>query len=1512
MSFSRRPQASGLYVPESEKDSCGVGFIAHVKGHRSHKILKDSSKILCNMEHRGAVGAESNTGDGAGVLTALPWEFLEKEALKVGIQLPSRRGSWATGIVFLPANPEERKRAKSLFEEVTLKFGLEFLGWRDVPRNNAGLGKTALASEPFMAMPFVTSEENLSEEDLDRKLWVLRKKATHLIRGTEMDSLHFFYVVSLSSRILVYKGMFTPDQLFEYFTDLSDPDYTTHLAMVHSRFSTNTFPSWDRAQPLRYMAHNGEINTLRGNLNKMRAREGLIFSDLLGESLKEARPINEPDQSDSGNFDNVLELLNMAGRTLPESVMMMIPEAWQNQGQMDSDKKAFYRYHSHIMEPWDGPASIAFTDGRVIGAVLDRNGLRPSRFYITDEDMVIMASEVGVLDIPPEKVVQKGRLQPGKMFLVDFEQGRIIDDSELKAKVSGLRPYSEWLKSNELHLKDFPSDAEGIGYDQETVLSRLRAFGYTYEHMELLLKPMAEDGQEALGSMGNDSALAVLSDKPRMVYDYFKQLFAQVTNPPIDSIREDIVMSLECSIGPEKNLLESTPEHCGRLLLPTPFLTNAQLKGLVHSKHKVWKTKTLDITYPIEEGISGFAVTLERIKEEASLAITEGYNLVCLSDRGMSKDRVAVSALLAVGAVHHHLVKKLLRSRIGILVETGEARESHHFCALVGYGADGVNPYLAFEALWQLNVEEKLTKRYTETELIAHYFKALSKSLRKVMGKMGISTLESYKAAQIFEAIGLDEEVIEKCFVGTVSRVKGSNFARLAEEAVRRHNLGWPKGSDIFFETYVNPGDYHYRIGGEKHMWDPESIAWLQRATWQNDPDSFKKFSDHQNQRGTNQATLRGLLKFREGFQPVDISEVESASTIVKRFVTGAMSYGSISKEAHETLAIAMNRLGGKSNTGEGGEDPVRFARLPNGDSKRSAIKQVASARFGVTIDYLSNADEIQIKMAQGAKPGEGGELPGHKVVGDIAKTRYATEGVGLISPPPHHDIYSIEDLAQLIFDLKNANPGARISVKLVSEMGVGTIAAGVAKGHADHILISGHDGGTGASPMTSIKYAGLPWELGIAETHQTLVMNDLRSRVVLQTDGQIKTGRDVVIAAMLGAEEFGFSTGPLITLGCIMMRKCQKNTCPVGVATQDPVLRARFQGKPEYVERFFTFVAEEVRIIMASLGLRTFDELVGKVEYLETDAAVLQWKSQGLDLSPLLLPAQKPYPEAGVFCTIKQDHGLEKVLDRHLIEECQNSINNKTPIGITKNIRNTDRATGTMLSHNIAKKWGNAGLPSDTISVKFRGSAGQSFGAWLSHGVSFSLEGDSNDYFGKGLSGGVLSVYPEVASSFSARENIIIGNVAFYGATSGEAYVSGVAAERFCVRNSGAKVVVEGVGDHGCEYMTGGRVVILGPTGRNFAAGMSGGIAYVYDPDKNLEPKLNKEMVDLEGLEAEDEVDILAMITQHYQRTQSTLADEFLKDWSTKKKSFIKVMPRDYKKVLESLKLKNKEAVHG
>jgi glutamate synthase (NADPH/NADH) large chain len=1500
MSFTARPKQHGLYDPAYEHESCGVGFVAHIKGQRSHAIIDRAREVLINMTHRGAVGSEKNTGDGAGVLTALPWEFLEKVARKeLSMDLPER-GTYAAGIVFLPKDKRQREDCRASFEKIIAEEGQRLAGWRIVPRDNSMVGPTAIAAEPIMEQVVISSADGLDEAAFDRKLYVIRKRATHTIRGKEHDPDDFFYICSLSTRVMVYKGMLMPEQLFQYFTDLSDPDYQSHLCMVHSRFSTNTFPSWDRAQPQRFTAHNGEINTLRGNVNKMRSREGTLKSDLFGDDLGRAMPIIEPDLSDSGTLDNVLELLLLAGRELPEAVMMMIPEAWQEHRHMPDHGAAMYEYMSTMMEPWDGPASVTFTDGKVIGAVLDRNGLRPSRYYVTDDDIVVMASEVGVFDVAPAKVKMKGRLQPGRMFLVNFDEGRIVDDVELKDGFALSKPYRKWLDEQHITLDHLPPPTVVQGLSEDSISQRQLAFGYTLEHKSLLLKPMAENGKEPIGSMGNDAPLACLSERPRLLYDYFKQLFAQVTNPPIDSIREDIIMSLVTYIGPERNLLEATPEHAHRVRLEHPVLTNGQLSQLREMDHRGWRSLDIDITFPASAGVEGLNACLDRICAEAEQAISDGYGLVILTDRPSGPDRVPVSALMATGAVHHHLVRRAKRTQIGIVVETGEPREVHHYCMLFGFGADAVNPYLAYETMWHMAREGRILKDLSDEQIVENYLNALAAGIRKVMGKMGISTLESYKAAQIFEAVGVADEVIDRCFVGTASRIRGVDFQILAEEALKRHATAYPSRNIPFDFENLNAGDYQYRVGGEKHMWDAESIALIQQAATQNDANAYRQFADRQNQRSTQQSTLRGLLKFKAG-DPIALSEVEPVENILRRFATGAMSFGSISQEAHETLAIAMNRIGGKSNTGEGGEMRERYKPLPNGDSKRSAIKQIASGRFGVNIEYLTNAVEIQIKMAQGAKPGEGGELPGHKVFDVIAKTRFSTPGVGLISPPPHHDIYSIEDLAQLIFDLKNANPKARISVKLVSEVGVGTIAAGVAKAHADHILISGHDGGTGASPLTGIKNAGLPWELGLAETHQTLVMNDLRSRVVIQTDGQIKTGRDVVIAAMLGAEECGFATSALITVGCIMMRVCHKNTCPVGVATQDPKLRAKFAGKPENVINFLTFIAEDVRSIMAELGFRKYDEMVGRVDMLTPDDSVRNWKSRNIDLSALLTRAEKKNEDTRVICCIPQEHGIEKVLDRQFVSLAEKVLLHREPLRLDLPVRNTDRAVGTMLSHHITTRWGAEGLPKDTLHIKLSGSAGQSFGAWVTNGVTIELEGDANDYVGKGLSGGTLVVYPPRDSIFVPEENIIIGNVALYGAISGHGFFRGRSAERFCVRNSGASVVIEGVGDHACEYMTGGNAVILGPTGRNFGAGMSGGVAYVWDAHKDFATKVNMGMVVLEEVRENEDIEkILELVGMHKELTDSPVAAYVLDTWERRQSEFVKVVSPAYQRVLE------------
>jgi glutamate synthase (NADPH/NADH) large chain len=1508
------PGKNGLYDPARETENCGVGFVAHIKGQPSHQIVLDADHILRRMVHRGACGCETNTGDGAGIMTSLPYAFLTRVAREAfGTELPAK-GQYAAGNVFLPMDETERAQCKKRVNEQISAAGQKLIGWRQLPVNadHADIGPTARLAMPYMEQLFVAAADGIGSEEFERKLYVLRKHSAHAIRGdSNLKQGSMFYFCSLSTRVIVYKGMLNPDQMIPFYPDLAAEDFTAHLAMVHSRFSTNTFPSWDRAQPCRFMSHNGEINTRLGNANWMSAREGVAASPLFGDDIKRLLPVIEPDVSDSGSFDNVLEFLLMGGRSLQEAVMMMVPEAWQNDSVMTEEKRAFYEYQSALMEPWDGPASIVFTDGRYIGATLDRNGLRPSRYYLTHDDRVIMASEVGVLPVDPANVKAKGRLQPGKMFLIDFDKGRMIPDEELKHEFATKQPYHQWLTNQRITLSQLEPGQEAHGFNPDDLIPRLRAFGYTTETMQFMLLPLVKEGRDPVGSMGNDAALACMSDKPRMIYDYFKQLFAQVTNPAIDSIREEVVMSLQCYIGPEKNILESSEQHAHRLLMPHPIITNEELAALKHIKFRGWTTQTIDITYDTAEGPQGLAKALDRICAEASQAIADGHSLVILSDRNISGSRVPVSSLLATGAVHQHLVNQHQRTRIGLVLETGEAREVHHHCLLTGYGADAINPYLAFEALWDAQRKGLVDAKHDSDEKIVEgYRKSVGKGMFKVMAKMGISTLQSYKGGQIFEAVGLADDVIARCFAGTASRIQGVSLDVLGEEVLRRHALGYAR-LESHVSALPNQGDIHWRATGDKHMWNPQSIASLQAAARTGDRSAFEQFVKTANE-DTAHCTLRGMLQFKAGVNggAIDINQVESAQEIVRRFATGAMSFGSISPETHETLAIAMNRMGGKSNTGEGGEDAARWTPEANGDSKRSAIKQVASGRFGVTIDYLTNADEIQIKVSQGAKPGEGGELPGTKVDDTIARLRHSTPGVGLISPPPHHDIYSIEDLAQLIHDLKNANKNARISVKLVAEVGVGTVATGVTKAHADHIVIAGHDGGTGASPITSIKHAGIPWELGVAETHQTLVMNDLRSRVVIQTDGQMKTGRDVAIAALLGAEEYGFATAPLITLGCIMMRKCHLNTCPVGIATQDKELRKKFTGKPEHVINYLFMVAEDMRGIMAQLGFRTVNEMIGRVDCLEMSGNAEHWKRQGIDLNLLLTPAAKPRPDVETHQTILQDHGLEAALDNQLIKLAKDAIENGSKVNIDLPVINTNRVVGTMLSHEVAKKHGSRLLPDGTIHIKLSGSAGQSLGAFLAKGITIEVEGDANDYVGKGLSGGRVIVYPPKNSSFVAEENILVGNVCLYGATSGEAYIRGIAAERFCVRNSGARAVVEGIGDHGCEYMTGGRTVVLGAVGRNFAAGMSGGAAYIWDHQNNLATQCNRDMVELETVSADEDIaELKLMIEKHLQYTDSEVARRILHDWDAALSQFVKVMPSDYKRVLEEQKKKAKAA---
>lgn len=1526
------PQSHGLYCSDTEHDSCGVGFVAHIKGAASRQIVDDAARILIHMTHRGACGCEENTGDGAGIMTSLPDAFLRKVARRdLGLELPVK-GAYAAGVVFFPKDAAAREEFKTIVNTIIATQGQKLIGWRKLPQNPvaADIGPSAVAAEPDMEMLLVGAAPGIDQEAFERQLFVIRKATTHKIRESSHADALAFYVCTLSTKVLVYKGMLTPAQVLPYFPDLNDPDYQTHFAMVHSRFSTNTFPSWDRAHPQRFMSHNGEINTVKGNANWMFARQGVMSSPLFGNDLQKLFPIVEPHSSDSGNCDNAVELLYQSGRSLPEVMMMMIPEAWQEHHDMPAYKKSFYEFHSAVQEPWDGPASISFSDGHYIGAVLDRNGLRPSRYYVTHDDRVIMASEVGVLDIDPRNVKLKGRLQPGKMFLVDFQQGRIIGDEELKADICQRRPYGEWVERQKLELGELPTGPAAPHIRGDELLRQMQAFGYSTETMQFMLIPMLNSKKDPINSMGDDTALACLSDQPRLLYDYFKQLFAQVTNPAIDSIREEVIMSLECFIGPEANILDTTEQHAHRLRVPHPILTDEETSAIkTLDGYRGWKTRTIDMTWARSAGPQGLRPAIERICQDAEQAIAQGFSLVVLSDRAASDSRVGIPALLACGAVHHHLVRKELRTRIGIVIETAEARDVHQFCLLAGYGADAINPYLAFEAIRDAKDHGGLTGSFDEASIVKTYREAIKKGMLKVMGKMGISTLASYKGAQIFEAVGISDDVVNLCFRGTASRIKGIGFDLIGEETIRRHEVGFPSRTEQErLPVLPNYGIVHWRHGGERHHWNPFTIAELQNAARTGDKTAYTRFAKLVNESAHKEGTLRGLLRFKPR-TAIPLEEVEPAAYIVRRFCTGAMSYGSISAEAHETVAIAMNILKGKSNTGEGGEDPERFSPFQyeeprheqlqqtigrwniNGDSdrnlysKRSAIKQVASGRFGVTSWYLTNADELQIKVSQGAKPGEGGELPGHKVDKTIAATRMSTPGVGLISPPPHHDIYSIEDLAQLIFDLKNTNPKANVSVKLVSEVGVGTIAAGVAKGHADKILISGDSGGTGASPLTSIKHAGLPWELGIAETHQTLVMNDLRSRVRLETDGQLKTGRDVVIAAMLGAEEFGFATAPLITLGCIMMRKCHLNTCPVGIATQDPELRAKFSGQPEHVINYLFMVAEDARQLMAELGFRSIDEMVGRVDCLELDTTVAHWKARHLDLSPILTLARKPHEKVGTFKQIGQKHGLEETLDQTLlIPQCREAIDTAESIVLDVNIQNIDRAFGTTLSHEVSKKWGPQGLPEDTIRIRARGSAGQSVAAWAVKGVTVEVIGDANDFCGKGLSGGKLIVYPPDQVTFDPAEQILIGNVALYGATSGEAYFRGRAAERFCVRNSGAMAVVEGCGDHGLEYMTGGRVAILGPTGRNFAAGMSGGVAYVYAPALEVfRANCNPELVDLETVTEEDDVvELRELITRHQVFTGSTVAARLLDHWEESLPQFVKVMPRDYKRAMKEL----------
>jgi glutamate synthase domain-containing protein 2/glutamate synthase domain-containing protein 1/glutamate synthase domain-containing protein 3 len=1507
MSQSLQPGKQGLYDPQYEHDSCGVGFVVNLNGHRSHAIIDQAIEILVNLEHRGACGCEKNTGDGAGILLQTPHAFLKEKCAALGIHLPGS-GEYATGLVFLPTDASDRRQCESWFEEVVREEGQAFLGWRDVPTDNSSLGASARRAQPVIRQVFIGYRpvKGVVQDDLtfERKLYVIRRLIENRVRSSDLAQRKAFYVPSLSCKTLIYKGMLMAPQVKPFFPDLNDPAMETALALVHSRFSTNTFPNWARAHPYRYLAHNGEINTLRGNVNWMTARENLFASDLFGPDVKKLLPIIDQRGSDSAMFDNALELLVLSGRSLPHAVMMMIPEPWTGDEWMSADKKAFYEYHSCLLEPWDGPASIAFTDGIRIGAVLDRNGLRPSRYYVTKDGLVVMASEVGVLDIPPDRVLEKGRLQPGRMFLVDLEEGRIIADDEIKHQIAGEHPYAEWIADNLVSLEDLPPGSGVRETDHDTVRLRQRAFGYTSEDLKILMAPMARDGVEAVGSMGNDASLAVLSDRPQLLYNYFKQLFAQVTNPPVDSIREEIIMSMDTTIGSEYNLLEPTPRSARQIRLKTPILLNEELdklRSLDGSGPGGFKSTTLPILFAVRDDGPGLERAMDELCRRASEAVAAGHDFIILSDRGHDRDQAPIPALLAVAGVHHHLIREGTRTKVGLVLESGEPREVHHFALLIGYGAGAVNPYLAFETIDDMVRQGDVV--VDAHKAIKNYVKAVSKGVVKVMSKMGISTAQGYCGAQIFEAIGLSQEVVEKYFTWTASRISGVGLDVIAAEVKARHDRAFPE-RPLNGHTLDAGGQYQYRKEGEYHLFNPETVHKLQYAVRANSYKAFKEYSALVNNQSRRLCTLRGLFDLKLADQPIPIEEVESVESIMKRFKSGAMSYGSISKEAHETLAIAMNRIGGKSNTGEGGEDPARYVPDANGDSRNSAIKQVASARFGVTSEYLVNARELQIKMAQGAKPGEGGQLPGSKVYPWIAKVRHSTPGVGLISPPPHHDIYSIEDLSELIHDLKNANHKARISVKLVAEVGVGTIAAGVSKAHADVVLISGHDGGTGASPLTSIKHAGAPWELGLAETHQTLLLNDLRSRIVVEVDGQLKTGRDVVIGALLGAEEFGFATAPLVSLGCIMMRVCHLNTCPVGVATQDPRLRAKFAGKPEHVVNFMRFIAEEVRELMAQLGFRTIEEMVGRTDRLETHQAVEHYKAKGLDLKPILYQPQVP-PTVGRHCSQAQDHGLEHSLDvTTLLPLCRPALEHGLPVNATLPIRNTNRVVGTMVGSEVTRRYGARGLPDDTIRLHFHGSAGQSFGAFLPRGITLLLEGDANDYIGKGLSGGKIVVKPPAGSTFDPSSNVIVGNVAFYGATGGEAYVAGMAGERFCVRNSGLEAVVLAVGDHGCEYMTGGRVVVLGSTGRNFAAGMSGGIAYVLDEAGEFGRNCNLEMVKLFRLEDEEEIEeVRSLIRRHAALTGSERSRQVLAAWDEVVPLFVKVYPNDYRRVIETQK---------
>ncbi len=1492
------PKKQGLYDPKNEKENCGIGFVANMKGRATHEIIRQGIEVLNKLEHRGACGSDPLTGDGAGLLIQIPHKFFKAQCPKVDIELPEK-GKYGTGLVFFPKDARIHSFL-DIFNKIIKKEKLSLLGWRKLPVDNTTIGHVAREAEPEIWQPFIgEGDEIIDQDELERRLYKVRKLVGKEIHFAG-DAEYFvsFYICSLSSKTFCYKGQLMSNQLETYFLDLKDPELESALALVHSRYSTNTFPSWGRAQPMRLIAHNGEINTVRGNQNWMRAREAMFDSPLFPE-IDKILPVIAPGGSDSADFDHALEMLAMTGRSLPHAIMMMIPEPWSGHESMTEEKKGFYEFHASMMEPWDGPASIAFTNGEIIGAILDRNGLRPSRYIVTKDDLVVMSSEVGVLPIDESNISFKGRLEPGKMFLVDLKEGRIVSDDEIKKQVSTKNPYSKWVRENQLSLSDLPAPQKKLEVDVDNLRQRQIAFGYTKEDIKFIISSMVAQGEEPTGSMGNDTPLAVLSQRPQLLFHYFKQLFAQVTNPAVDSIREELVMSMDITLGEERNLLSESPNHCRKLKLSHPILTVEEIEKIKSLDQNNLKSATFSTIFPVSKNSGELKKAMDDLCSQVSESVEKGANIIVLSDRGVDDQSAAIPSLLAVSGVHHHLLRNKTRTRVGLVIESGEPKEMMHFALLIGYGAGGVCPYLAYETALETVKENIFVKGIKTESAIANYIKSTRKGLFKIIAKMGISTIQSYRGAQIFEAVGLSDEFVSQFFTGTPSRISGAGIDVIEREVLSRHQLAYGKVYQLP-PILDNGGNYHWRRGGEEHMVNPNSIALLQHATRSNDYALFKKFSRNADEENTRRCTLRGLMKFKKG-NPISIDKVESVSEITNRFCSGAMSIGSISREAHETLAIAMNRLGGKSNTGEGGEDSVRNTLDPNGDSRRSKIKQVASGRFGVSSYYLSNADEIQIKVAQGAKPGEGGQLPGHKVSDYIAKIRNSTPGVTLISPPPHHDIYSIEDLQQLIFDLHNANPTADVSVKLVAEVGVGTIAAGVSKARAEGVLISGHDGGTGASPQTSIKHAGLPWELGLSETQQVLVLNDLRGRIRVQVDGQFKTGRDVVIGGMLGADEIGFSTIALITMGCIMMRKCHLNTCSVGVATQDPELRKKFSGVPDHVVNLFTFIAMEVREIMAELGFRKFKDLIGRVDCLEAEDTSEHWKSSGVDIGNILHKPEVPNTVA-IHNICKQDLSvdLDDALDHQLINEATKSFDSKAPVQLKHRITNTQRTVGAMLSYQISKKFGEEGLPEDTITINFKGSAGQSFGAFLAKGVTFNLLGDANDYVGKCLSGGKIIVSPSPESTIVPEENIIAGNVIMYGATGGKIFLRGLVGERFCVRNSGGEAVVEGIGDHGCEYMTGGTVVVLGKTGRNFAAGMSGGIAFVLDQNKNFDLHCNKDLVDLVSVEEDEDIKQLkVLIQEHYQYTQSTVAKKILDKWEETLDQFVKVFPRDYKRVL-------------